>query len=342
MGNPVAPQLAIIYMNYIESKILNLLPNCIFWQRYIDDIFIVYEHNDSVDILNIANSVNNKTQFTIEYPNNDGHLPFLDCKIFLDNNSFHFNLYSKPIHSGCIFNYNSHSSVQTKLNIITGELHRANRNSSSDDNKLISRNLILSKFKNNNYPSSFLNKAICKYESHLTSNKTKPDIFLRIPYINEKHKRDCLNTLRRTNLDNHINLCFITSPSLKKLFRPPKEKVKCKDNCNTCKCSCKPNLCFSKNVIHQINCNICNKIYIGQTCRTIKSHISEHTKVTNSAVHIHFTTFHPTHNIDFTWKILHNNIANNNKREILESIYISKVNIHSLMNNCKGRDLHHI
>ena len=40
MGNPIAPQLAIIYMHYVERKILSRITQIIFWKRYIDDCFV--------------------------------------------------------------------------------------------------------------------------------------------------------------------------------------------------------------------------------------------------------------------------------------------------------------
>ena len=101
----------------------------------------------------------------MKYPNSEGKLPFLDCNIFILDTKLHYTLYSKPIHSGCIFNFHSHSSIQTKTNIITGELNRADTNSSNDDFKSLSRNKNISKHKNNDYPYHFINKAICKYES---------------------------------------------------------------------------------------------------------------------------------------------------------------------------------
>ena len=58
MGNPVAPQLAIIYMNHIETPILNLLPQCYFWKRCIDDIFIIYVDTTNSNRVDIANNHN--------------------------------------------------------------------------------------------------------------------------------------------------------------------------------------------------------------------------------------------------------------------------------------------
>ena len=72
----------------------------------------------------------------------------------------------------------------------------------------------------------------------------------------------------------------------------------------------------------------------------IKSCILEHLKGLNhSAVHKHFFDLHNL-NIDFTWNIIHFNVPNTNKREVLEAMYIRESS--NLMNNCNGRILNFI
>ena len=144
-------------------------------------------------------------------------------------------------------------------------------------------------------------------------------------------------------MSDFINLSFIGSPSLKKIFRPPKEKLKCNSNCQFCKCNTVPNQCNLKNVIYQINCTYCNQIYIGQTGRSIKTRLSEHTKgLCNSAVFLHFKCTHPNSVINISWKLIHINVPNTSKREILESVYIKQCKTSTLMNNCSGTQLNFI
>ena len=51
MGSSISPPLAQMYMEYFESDLYEKeIPHCIkplHWRRYVDDVFIVYEHSES-------------------------------------------------------------------------------------------------------------------------------------------------------------------------------------------------------------------------------------------------------------------------------------------------------
>ena len=73
MGNNAAPPIAIIYMNYIELRIMEKIPQINYWRRYIDDIFIVIDQSLTWEyVLQVANSICPKIQFTFEGPNSSG------------------------------------------------------------------------------------------------------------------------------------------------------------------------------------------------------------------------------------------------------------------------------
>ena len=149
MGNPISPQLVIIYKDYIEKRILDRLPSNVVWKRYIDDIWIVWPADLSCDdLLSICNSVSSSIQFKIELPNSENFLPFLDCEIQLntDNNSFPSRLYAKPIHSGSILPWNSGGPISQKRSVLISELIRAERRSSNKQNTEYSINIVISRF----------------------------------------------------------------------------------------------------------------------------------------------------------------------------------------------------
>ena len=98
MGNNAAPPLAIVQLCKRSSSI-------IFWQRYIDDIFIVYSGN-SQDILTLANKMNPHIVFTFEEPKED-KIPFLDSTVSYIDHRFYTQLYIMPTHSGKCLPYNA-------------------------------------------------------------------------------------------------------------------------------------------------------------------------------------------------------------------------------------------
>ena len=84
MGSPLSGLLADIYLNNYENKfIFNnnniLLKNIIFYGKYVDDIYIIFNGSTrQIDnLLTYMNSQNNKIQFTVEHAINNS-LNFLD------------------------------------------------------------------------------------------------------------------------------------------------------------------------------------------------------------------------------------------------------------------------
>ena len=68
MGSPLSPVLADIYMEYFKEMALvstSLKPSM--WLRYIDDTFILWPHQEDVQILlGHMNSIRPSIQFTME------------------------------------------------------------------------------------------------------------------------------------------------------------------------------------------------------------------------------------------------------------------------------------
>jgi len=139
-------------------------------------------------------------------------------------------------------------------------------------------------------------------------------------------KRRFQSILRRAGLQNVIKLWFYSGRPLKEIFKPPKERMNCPEDCDTCRIATTPNLCMKKCLIYEILCNICQSKYLGETKRSIGQRIREHLHSTNfSAVKHHFTQQHPSSNMDITWRIVHSNLNNDFKRRSIESLYIREI-----------------
>ena len=105
MGNNLAPTLAIIYMNDLDTQIVNTYNGSVFLKRFIDDIFLTWTSNavDGGKLLTMANKLNDSIEFTIEL-STDNKLPYLDVLVSLNSetNKFATMLCMKPIYSQCI------------------------------------------------------------------------------------------------------------------------------------------------------------------------------------------------------------------------------------------------
>ena len=80
MGSPCSPVVANIYMEYFENMALGPeLPVPIKdWKRYVDDVFSIIPKGNRDKLLKYLNSIDPHIKFTIEQPNAEGGIPFLD------------------------------------------------------------------------------------------------------------------------------------------------------------------------------------------------------------------------------------------------------------------------
>ena len=144
MGNPLVPQLAVIYMNSIEQVIFNKTNNALKWKRYIDDVFVIWPADWTLDyVLEEANSVCPKIKFTAEAASGEGRLSFLDCEIVKTDGRFETCLFLKPISSGTILPWSSHVPMSTKRAVLLGELHRADARATNLEFASFSMNAIV-------------------------------------------------------------------------------------------------------------------------------------------------------------------------------------------------------
>ena len=80
MGSPCSPVVANIYMEYFEDLVLGPeLPIPVKdWKRYVDDVFSIIPKGNRDTMLQYLNSIDPHIKFTIEQPNEEGSIPFLD------------------------------------------------------------------------------------------------------------------------------------------------------------------------------------------------------------------------------------------------------------------------
>ena len=134
MGSPLSPVLANIYMEYFEEMALgstSLKPSM--WLRYVDDTFILWPHQEYVQILlDHVNSIRPFIQFTME-KEQDNKLLFLDVLVTSTVQRFRSSVYHKPPYTGQYLNFNFHHPYTVKKGIIRCLQHRAKTISSHTD-----------------------------------------------------------------------------------------------------------------------------------------------------------------------------------------------------------------
>ena len=140
-------------MEYFEERELesiSLKPTI--WLRYVDDSFILWPHQEDVQILlDHVNSIRPSIQFTMEKESNNT-LPFLDALISQTEQGFKTSVHRKPTFTRQYLNFNSHHPYSIKKGIVHCLQHRAkviSGNPETLDKELVS---IISTLQHNNYP----------------------------------------------------------------------------------------------------------------------------------------------------------------------------------------------
>lgn len=333
MGNCAAPPLAIIYMDFIEKDILEASPEVVFWKRYIDDVFFVTK-GTAEQLLAKANSITPCICFTCEVPENQ-KIPFLDTLVCIQGTNLSFELYIKPSHSGTCLPFDAHVPLSRKRCLILAEHIRAQRIASHE---LVEASVekITKRLSNNGYPEKYIKRTL------LANNRTEhvqPDFtsFLKLPYVCESQKRKVLQLRRDTGLNERIRVIFTTERPLGWQFRPQHETPPCPENCVACRTAERTGRCFTKDAVYWVSCKICGAVYIGQTNRTMRSRITEHSKTATSHVFQHMESHGLRAREEFVWKVLATH-RYTSARLAMEALFIRRSQA-ALMNGCDGMRL---
>ncbi|XP_071638462.1 uncharacterized protein [Temnothorax longispinosus] len=333
MGSPLSPDLADLVLQDIETRAMRMFNFHIpFFFRYVDDIAMAIP-NDTVDFtLQTFNSFHPRLQFTIEI--GDNKLNFLDTTIINNNGLIEFDWYHKPTFSGRYLNYYSCHPSSQKRGTIIGLIDRAFLLSHPRFHRK-NLELIISILLNNDYPLDLIFNTIHERLKSLFYKQTKKqnsdDVddasfkkWFTVPFFPSFSAK--FKDIFRGS-DTH--LAYYSVNKLNKFIKVQKNALPFYQN---------------SNVVYKIFCRDCDASYVGQTCRQLKTRISEHRSHINRNSSSHSViTDHRIHNDhEFDWdnvKILDRE-RYYHKRLISEVLHI-KQQRHGLNLQSDTECLHH-
>ena len=295
MGSPCSPVVANIYMEYFEKRALGPeLPTSFTintWLRYVDDVLTIIKKGTRDALLNYLNSKDVNIKFTIEPPNTQGAIPFLDTfpRPSGTNLKITTSVYRKPTHMDRYLDFNSNHPKTAKCAVVRASTDRA-KNICSTPELLAEEMDHLSKIlRYNNYPQWMINKQ-GRNDSRTdtgslidpeTGNEVKKSIFISAPYF-----PGLSESFKQLFKYSPVQVCFKGQNTIKSLLMHPKDKID-------------PSL--KKDVVYQWSCSKtnCKSSYIGETSRSLSERVKEHSKERNSAIYQHCTTTgHPLPTLD--------------------------------------------
>ena len=256
MGNPLSPVLANIFLEHVETELIPSFTGSkpFFFVRYVDDILAAVNSSFDLDsFLAFINFLYPTLNFTFEWEVNSA-IPFLDVLITRSPSHLKFKVFRKFTHSNNYLHFFSYHPHTVKLSVAQGLFLRALRICSKEFVKDEIKYIFLSLTKLG-YPKIFLNKALSKakhsfFRPRFYSTSPKPTSFVSVPYVPSLDPKSSKHTL---------------PPNCRVLFSYPNE-------IRSFLVSNSPKSVTSSGV-YRINCNNCDKFYIGETGRPLATRV---------------------------------------------------------------------
>ena len=294
MGTKMAPAYANIFMAVLEEEFLSNRPlRPTLYVRYIDDIFMIWEHSteDLTTFYNDFNSCSQSIKFTMETSKEE--ISFLDVSVSIDQNSqtLKTSVFRKPTDSFSYLRFDSFHPKHIKRSIVYSQMLRFRRIISDED--VFDREVLTlgRQFVKRGYSPKLISDTIRrvkrKSRNDLLHHDRLKNVKPRVPIVTTYHPntKKFVNQVRKewSTLALDPNLKKVVGdlplhaqrqpPNLKKLLvstklpgnAPPRGNIPCsKPRCQVCRHILTDNTVkIGNRTIHppRHNCDSCNILY---------------------------------------------------------------------------------
>jgi len=304
MGSPISVALAEFSIQYFENLVLKN-PPCqpLFWKRYVDDIITAIPY-DKIDIfLKYLNSQNEHFQFTCE-TQKENAIPFLDLLINRENNGhLQFSIFRKATHTNRYLDVNSYHPLSHKRTTAITLFKRVDL--CSEGKRLPEINNVCNILEINGYNKSLIRNS---RQASRTNNNVQ-NVKEKFKYVSTPYIKGTSERVNKIMKKYGIKLGHRSNHTLCNQLSKLKDKRNVSDKCG---------------VIYEIECNDCNKVYIGETGKELHKRIREHQLAVRrqdnlSALYHHIQETGHTVNWENPSILAQENSSY--KRKILESMY---------------------
>ena len=227
----------------------------------------------------MLNAQDPSIQFEIELPNEDGFLPFPNTKIKVnDNGTVETGWYTKPANKELMLNASSHHPEQIKKAAIVNTITTYEAVCSTDTLLEEAERSFENRATRNGYKKEYIETLKRKKITTKKRPKHNSQTTLTIPFISRSFTNDIRRAVQRSNLNVRILQqlqVFLKKSSVPVESRPYDKTCKDAKNCPVCRTSSVPIQCSQKDVVYQVNCNLCGATYIGETSRPMVTRFQE-------------------------------------------------------------------
>jgi hypothetical protein len=250
------------------------LANCpldfkpIFYNRYVDDTFLIFKHPSHVGLfLNYLNLQHKSIKFTMELES-DNSLSFLDCKVTKSNGRFQTSVFRKSTFTGLSTSFFSFCSFRFKLNGVQTLINRGFRICSTFVAMHSEFELLRNIFSQNGFPSHLVFTQIKKFMSkQYTAVVPKCDnrkvVYCSFPYFgpaSETMSRELKGLFAKYLPDVNLHVLLVNNFRIGSFFRY-------KDTLP---------VLMRSSLVYRYSCAQCASAYVGMTARNFYTRLAEH------------------------------------------------------------------
>ena len=203
MGSPLALSLPTFSCKSLRSNPLALPHTPHFWLRFVNDTFIIQKAEHSQQLLHDINMQDPNIQFTVEEPDQDGYLPFLDTKVTPGpNNTIITTVYIMPTQRDQYLHWNSNHYTVAKHSVYNTLAHRANVVSSNQPSLTKELDHIQMAIQSCYFPTWALNKLQHNFECRHYNNNVPSS-------TDSQHNNNHNNNGTKINNNNNKNISIV-------------------------------------------------------------------------------------------------------------------------------------
>ena len=191
MDSPSGPTLANIFLCFRETTWLKNCPKYfepVYYKRYVDDIFVLFEKLKQVSrFVKYMNKRNKNIKFSFE-TEKDNYFSFLDVKTCREKDKFAKNFFWKDRFSSVYINFNSFVALKHKFGLVYTLLHKSFTIASDFSKFHFEVETLKKTLHKDAYPTKFVDKYVAKFVNNIFIQKpvftsvSKLELRIVLPY----------------------------------------------------------------------------------------------------------------------------------------------------------------
>ena len=227
MGSCLSPLLADVYMDSLETSVLENCPLDIqLWLRYVDDIYCVFRGNrdEILALFGDLNAYHPNVNFTFE-EEKDGCLPFLDVNVKRGLDILTTTVYRKPTHTDQYIRADSCHPKHVKEGVVKGFVSRAHSICSSQEGLEEELNHIMKAMERNGYDRNWAKKLCFPEVTGELSLDQTVDIIINpqvLKTISIPYHPNLSEKIRRIMAPFGIRIIFCSTGTIRSFFNQNK------------------------------------------------------------------------------------------------------------------------